>query len=420
MAKRLPFSEQINYHSKKVNLPTETYADIYGEEHDNAFVVAGANRNDIIADFRKAVDKAITAGTTLEQFRADFDNIVAKYGWDYNGGRDWRSRVIYDTNLFSSYQAGRYEQHQRLKQLRPYWEYKHQDGVKNPRPLHQSWDGLILHSDNPWWQTHYPINAYGCHCTVISHSASSLKRRGLSVSDTPQVEYETRVVGVRSGNPRFVNVPQGIDPGFERIPGQNRADMPSKLLFDKATAVPPKLAAKMVGNVLATPAVKRLLDAEIASMVDTVFEEKLARGVSKSVGVIPAAVIEALEAKGIAPETAVITLRDTDILHALRDGKNSGLPLAFWHNLASYLISPEAVLLDTTQRDAALLYVVDLGKSKGKAVLKMDYLVKVKNTETGKKERIKVNILRSGKTFVWSEAMAQGFSQYERLFGEIK
>lgn len=420
MAKKLPFSEQINYHWKKVNLPTETYADIYGEEHDNAFVVAGANRNDIIADFRKAVDKAITAGTTLEEFRADFDNIVSKYGWDYNGGRDWRSRIIYDTNLFASYQAGRYEQHQRTKHLRPYWEYQHQDGVKNPRPLHKSWDGLILHADEVFWQTHYPINAYGCHCSVFSHSANSLKRRGLSVSEPPDIEYETRAVGVRSGNPRFVNVPKGIDPGFERIPGQNRADMPSKLLLDKATAVPPKLAAKMVGGVLATPAVKRLLDAEIATMVDTVVDEKLSRGVSKSVGVIPAPVIEALEAKGLAPETAVITLRDADIMHAIRDSKDDVLPMAFWHNLATHLVNPEAVLLDTSKSEPVLLYVINLGAKKGKAILRMDYLVKLKNAQTGKKERIKINILRSGKTFEWNDAMKNSFKQYERLYGEVE
>ena len=105
---QLPFAEQINYFRRKLDLPTESYADIYGAEHDHAFVVAGANRLDMVADFRKAVDKAIADGTTLEEFRRDFDDIVAKYGWQYHGGRDWRSKIIYDTNLHASYQAGRY------------------------------------------------------------------------------------------------------------------------------------------------------------------------------------------------------------------------------------------------------------------------------------------------------------------------
>ena len=36
-------------------------------------MVAGANRDAIVADFRAAVEKAIAEGTTLEQFRKDFD-----------------------------------------------------------------------------------------------------------------------------------------------------------------------------------------------------------------------------------------------------------------------------------------------------------------------------------------------------------
>ena len=85
-----------------------------------------------MADFRKAVDKAIADGMTLEEFRASFDRIVATHGWDYNGGRDWRSRVIYDTNLSTSHAAGRREQLQDA----PYWLYEHSDWVEHPREEH--------------------------------------------------------------------------------------------------------------------------------------------------------------------------------------------------------------------------------------------------------------------------------------------
>ncbi len=45
-----------------------------------------------LADFRAAVDKAISQGTTLAEFRKDFDTIVAKYGWSYNGSRKLAQR----------------------------------------------------------------------------------------------------------------------------------------------------------------------------------------------------------------------------------------------------------------------------------------------------------------------------------------
>nr|MBS9780625.1 hypothetical protein [Moraxellaceae bacterium] len=227
----LPFEEQINFFLKKLNLPTDSYLDLQGQDHDYAFVVAGANRNEIIADFRKAVDKAINDGTTLAEFRKDFDEIVKKHGWDYNGGRNWRSRIIYDTNLYSSYQVGRYQQQMRIKHLRPYWQYQHRDGQKHPRPLHQSWNNLVLKYDDPFWQTHYPINAYGCKCSVIAHSKSSLKREGLVISDSPQIEYETKTIGANSGNPQEVTLPKGVDYGFDRVAGTHKFDLASKLLL---------------------------------------------------------------------------------------------------------------------------------------------------------------------------------------------
>lgn len=364
---RLPFAEQIEFFKNKINLPTDNYLDLEGAEHDYAFVVAGANRNDILADFRAAIDSAIIAGTTLDAFRKDFDDIVANYGWDYNGGRSWRSRIIYDTNLYSSYNAGRYEQHQSMKAYRPYLQYVHRDGQKNPRPLHQSWDDLVLPADDPFWKSHYPINAYGCHCSVIAHSERSLKREGLSLGTSPKIEYVTKVLGKRSGNPKTVTLPEGIDYGFDRIPGTNRVDMPSKLLLDKAISVPPDLATNMVSNVLKIAEVRSLLNAEVKSMVDTVADEQLARGVSKSIGVLPNDVVNALIEQDLTPSSAILTLRDTDVLKLIRN--SSSLPKTFLQNIADYLMSPSAVLLDSTQDEPVLLYVVDMGNGRGKAVI---------------------------------------------------
>lgn len=418
-ATKLPFSEQINFFKAKLNLPTDSYLDLEGKEHDYAFVVAGANRNDLLADLRTAVDKAINDGTTLAQFRKDFDKIVADYGWSYNGGRDWRSRIIYDTNLYSSYSAGRYEQQTRMTKQRPYWQYRHRDGVKHPRPLHQSWDGIVLPYDDPWWQTHYPINAYGCHCSVVAHSAKSLEREGLTVSKSPKINYITKELGTKSGRSKVVTLPEGIDYGFDRVAGTERVDMPSKLLLDKVISVPPKLASNMVGNVLKVPEVAKLLTDEVKTMVDTVAKEKIARGVSKSVGVIPDDVIVALTQEGLEPATAIITLQDKDVLHAIRDSKDNPLPLSFWQNLPSYLLNPEAVLLDTLQKDVAVLYIVDLGENHGKAVIRLNYEVKTKD-ETGKRKVITTNIVRSGKTFVLNKKALEGLSQHKVLYGALK
>ncbi|MWP46280.1 PBECR2 nuclease fold domain-containing protein [Gilliamella sp. Pas-s27] len=219
----LPFKEQIEFFRRKANVPTNSYVDIYNNEHDYAFVVAGANRNALLNDFRVAIDKAISQGTTLEEFRKDFAEIVEKHGWSYNGSFSWRTRIIYETNLNSSYQAGRYQQLRDAKF--PYMEYLHSDYVEHPRELHQSWDHLVLDFNDPWWNTHFPPNGYGCQCRVRGRTVGDLKRMGKNGPDkAPSINWVDKVIGENSGNPRIVRVPEGIDPSFEHIPGQSRLD----------------------------------------------------------------------------------------------------------------------------------------------------------------------------------------------------
>lgn len=73
------FQEQIDFFRNKLNLPTERYDDILRAAHDRAFIVAGAQKADLLADFRKAVDKSI-AGGSIGEFRKDFAEAVRKSG----------------------------------------------------------------------------------------------------------------------------------------------------------------------------------------------------------------------------------------------------------------------------------------------------------------------------------------------------
>lgn len=218
----LPFQEQIDYLRKKVSIPTRAWTDVYGAEHDHAFMVAGAARDDLLTDLRAAVDKAISQGTTLQEFRKDFDQVVAKTGWAYNGGRNWRTHIIYDTNLRQSYNAGREAQmaDPELRKQRPYGLYKHADGEAHPRPQHLAWNGTVLPLDDPWWDTHSPQNGWGCNCKKQMLSERDVTRRGLTVATkAPPIEWEERTVGINGPSPRTVRVPKGIDPGFEHRPG---------------------------------------------------------------------------------------------------------------------------------------------------------------------------------------------------------
>ncbi len=100
---------------------------------------------------------------------------------------------------------------------RPYWEYRHGDSAV-PRPEHLAWDGLILPADDPWWQTHYPPNGWGCKCKVFALSARDLKRMGKSGPDTAPDNGTYQWTDKKTGETH--TVPKGIDPGWDYNVGE--------------------------------------------------------------------------------------------------------------------------------------------------------------------------------------------------------
>lgn len=215
----LPFDEAIAFFRQKVNLPTKRWDDLWEGMHARAFTVAGATKAQLLADLRGVIDKAISKGTTIDEFRKDFDAIVAKHGWSYNGGRKWRTEVMLNTNIRTSYMAGRFQQMADPETLsdRPFWEYRHGDSV-NPRPEHVAWHGKVLPADDPWWSTHYPPNGWGCKCKVFALSNRDLKALGKSQPDEAPDDGTYESTNKRTGE--VFTVPNGLDPGWSYNVGE--------------------------------------------------------------------------------------------------------------------------------------------------------------------------------------------------------
>ena len=213
----LPFEEAIRFFRQKVRVPSRRWNDLWQGMHARGFMVAGAMRDNLLADFQGAILKGLEKGTTGEEFLKDFDNIVARHGWSYRGERRWRSRTIFETNLITAYAAGRYEQQTDPDVLRrrPFWMYSHGDSL-NPRPLHLAWDGTILPADDPWWRTHYGPNGWGCTCEVLALSRTEAQRMGGASERPDNGTYEW--TDPKTGE--MHTVPNGIDPGWDYNVGE--------------------------------------------------------------------------------------------------------------------------------------------------------------------------------------------------------
>lgn len=258
-----PFAEQLAFFLQKLNLPTEHWDDIMRAAHDRAFVVAGAMKADLLADLHGSVGKVIAEGKSIGWFRKEFAAVVGKHGWTgWKGegspeGFAWRTRVIYQTNLATSYAAGRYAQltDPELLTLRPYWRYKHADGVANPRLQHVAWNGLTLPHDHPFWQTHFPPNGWGCHCRVVAVSAREYaKAQAAGLADPPD--------GWDSLD-ELTGDPVGIAKGFGYAPGASV----SSLLRPAATkmeAAPRAVARAYCNDLRETEAFGSFVNGKIA------------------------------------------------------------------------------------------------------------------------------------------------------------
>lgn len=348
-----PFAEQLAFFKRKLNLPSERWDDIVQAAHDRAFIVAGAQQADLLNDLKNAVAKAIEQGTGLEAFRQDFQAIVARHGWTGWTGSEsaartaWRTKVIYQTNMVTSYAAGRWRQlnDPDLLKILPYWQYKHSDSVLHPRPEHVSWDGLTLPPDHAFWQAHFPPNGWGCHCRVTAVS----KEQAMQAMAKGRGPAAAPAAGDVSG----------IDPGFGYAPGAN-ANRPLQDFIDqKLIRLDAPIGAQMWRHLQPALAAERQL--AWGETLDNWQKQPSGRGEKFILGAVHADTLEWLQARALPqPATAEIGIEDRLVLgkkQARHIEAQNGLTLDEWRELPALLDNPAAIYFDTNSGN--LIYVND-------------------------------------------------------------
>jgi uncharacterized protein with gpF-like domain len=226
-------------------VPTARWDDIWQASHDRAFMVAGATKADLLEDLAKAVEKAIAQGTSLQEFRRDFRKIVEERGWHgwtgegTKAGEAWRTRVIYRTNMRTSYAAGRMAQ--LVEGGFSLWVYRHGGSVE-PRIIHLGWDGLVLPPDHPFWATHSPPNGWGCSCYIVGARTFKGAQR-LGGQPGKALPEAWQKLDAKTG------APVGIDKGWAYAPGASAVDDILALVKSKAATLPDPLAKALLADI---------------------------------------------------------------------------------------------------------------------------------------------------------------------------
>lgn len=238
-----PFVEQVAALRLRLANPlaTQAWDDLRHAEHDRAFVIAGAMKADLLADIGAAVDRAVIEHRSFDKFKDEFLATADKHNWrGWTGdttekGRAWRARVIYRTNMATSYAAGR------MAQLTAgnfkFWVYRHGNAIE-PRLQHLAWDGLALAPDHPFWETHAPPNGWGCTCRIRGTNSEAGIRR---LNGDPNKKLPD---GWKAPDPK-TGAPQGIDKGWDYAPGASVAQLITKMV-PKLEALPQRLATDLM------------------------------------------------------------------------------------------------------------------------------------------------------------------------------
>lgn len=337
--------EALDYLSQKNLKPGFSYQDVWAKEHNNAFTVAKMMQLDLLADTKAALEQALADGQTFKQFQESLRPTLIKKGWwgkqtmvdplsgseeEVQLGSDARLKTIYDTNMRTARSAGQWERMQRTKKTHPYLLYSLGPSIEH-RQEHVQWDGLLLPLDDPFWQTHYPQNGWGCKCRVRQVSQQEydkLVEQGVSAREpeydqdgnrtgrwtdktkpvqttAPKVETRT-YVNKRTGE--VTEVPKGIDPGWDYNAGiqdgERLSQYTSKLNAADANAAKSSIAQTMQAKVQTN-----------STTISTAFEAWY----QKPIGDFPIGIISQVDQLKIGATVQAVVLSEATVTKQVRE-----------------------------------------------------------------------------------------------------
>jgi len=222
----LPPAEAIAYFQSKGYAISFKWQDVWQEAHARAFTVAGVLKMDVLQDIREALAKALNEGTTLQTFVNDLAPLLEKKGWygrgmivdqdtgEITGKRlgPRRLQTIFETNMQSSYMAGRYQWMAENAEDGDGWEYVAVMDSRT-RPAHRAMHGRLFRFSDPATNFFWPPNGFRCRCRARMRRAADIDAQGLRFTSTEGHLYD---VEVPAGKDRTATVKAFKAPGMER------------------------------------------------------------------------------------------------------------------------------------------------------------------------------------------------------------
>lgn len=389
----MPPEDAVAYFASKGYAITFDWRDMWQEAHTQAFTVASVARMDVLADIRTALDTALKEGKTAAWFREQLEPALKEKGWWGNRidvapdgtaqkvamGSPARLNLIYRQNMQTAYNAGRYKQQLESADTHPWWEYIAVNDQRT-RPHHAALHGTVLRWDDPFWDSFYPPNDWGCRCRVNARSDASIGRDGITPLESKDRLIERTVETVRRDTGeveertvRGMRLPDGREvftgTGFSYNPGKAAIGADMEVARKLSLVRDINLKAQAIQGLNNSP----LRQERFAADVDRVLDARRAGKGALVAGFVDDTIATFVRAKGEHPAT-VLALPEKRLLHAdstKHQAKGTALTRAQYKAIPAMIARPEQVLWDTVNRNVVYVYPGNSPAEKIKIVVDM-------------------------------------------------
>ncbi|MCL1957972.1 MAG: phage head morphogenesis protein, partial [Spirochaetes bacterium] len=341
---------------------------VWNEEHATAFTVAKAMQIDVLSDLHNAVIQAVEKGQSFESFKKNIKPTLQQKGWwgrkkmedpltgktvDALQGSDRRLKTIYNVNMRSAYQKGQYDRTMQ-SDLHPYLMYRIGPSVKH-REEHEKWDGLVLPKDDPFWDSHFPPNGWGCKCYTRAVTESQRKKyeaEGIAVptradgtgggkikikTEAPPITYRN-FFNERTGT--LESIPKGISPGFNWNQAKpNRSTAALEQMVQKTREKTPEQFDGIINSVLKSQVNKN----NFYGFIEDALEKKQDRQHFAVAGVLDSKITNFLLGKKIDLSKNPVIILESKLVNGYKyTGKHTLMGNApsknDWYNIIDWLI----------------------------------------------------------------------------------
>ncbi len=196
----MPPEQAVEFLRSKGLQVSESWRDLWQTAHRRAFTVARSAGYDVLEDIRSALVESMSKGESYQQFIDKLTPTLQAKGWwgkeiDYETGEitvypgtsrpvelgsPRRLKLIYEQNMQTAFQAGRWRGMKAATATHPFWRYVAVLDNRT-RPTHRAMHGRVFRHDDAGWSVAYPPNGWKCRCRAQPLTASAVRRNGYEV-----------------------------------------------------------------------------------------------------------------------------------------------------------------------------------------------------------------------------------------------